>query len=194
MLPALRLMPYDRLVLLAGRAALRSAGFRRLRAIEPGLRAVPVDPFDFLDCLSTARAAFRDALRSGDTVRASVSGGTKVLADATILAAFQEGVEAWYCDPDPIRLPVLRGVRIEDALSPADRVVARLLSRSLGSEDLVRLGRERGMPRSTVLASLHALRDLGLASVRLESGKAVVAPTPALAAYRAHLARSGGKA
>ena len=56
-LPALRLMPYDRLVVLAGRTATRSAWLRRLRAIEPGLRVVPVDPFDFLDCLAKARAA-----------------------------------------------------------------------------------------------------------------------------------------
>src|SRR3972149_2550105 len=69
-------------------------------------------------CPPAACRAFHEA--SAGDVRASVSGGTKILADATLLAAFQEGVEAWYFDPEPVRLPVLRGVRIHDVLGPAE--------------------------------------------------------------------------
>ena len=105
-LPSLRLLPYDRLVLVAGRETFRSAGFRRLKDLEPGLRTVRVDPFDLTDALEAIRGTIRRAIGDG-SVRISASGGTKILTNAAILAAFQEGVEAWYCDPDPVRLPVL---------------------------------------------------------------------------------------
>src|SRR5256885_4813019 len=41
-LPSLRLLPYDRLVLVGGRNSFRSAGFRRLHALEPNLEVVRV--------------------------------------------------------------------------------------------------------------------------------------------------------
>src|SRR5881409_3727531 len=103
-LPSLRLMPYDRLVVVAGPETFRSAAFRRLKGLEPGLRTIRVDPFDLPDALESIRGTIRRATGEGP-VRISASGGTKILTNVAILAAFQEGVEAWYCDPDPVRLP-----------------------------------------------------------------------------------------
>src|SRR3989442_14929298 len=116
-LPSLRLLPYDRLVLVAGGETIRSAGFRQIRALEPALRSVRVDPFDLMSALESIRGMIRLAATDG-SVRISASGGTKILTNAAILAAFQEGVEAWYCDPYPVRLPVLQGVVPDSAFAP----------------------------------------------------------------------------
>src|SRR5207245_9355061 len=99
-LPSLRLLPYDRLVLVAGRDTVRSAGFRRLRALEPTLRIVRVDPFDLMGSLESIRGTIRSAAANG-SVRISARGGTKILTHAAILAALPEGLAAWYCDHEP---------------------------------------------------------------------------------------------
>src|SRR5205823_2984590 len=83
---------------------------RRLRSFEPSLQSVRVNPFDFGNCLQAIENVVEREREKGP-VRISATGGTKILTTAAILAAFHEGVEAWYCDPDPIRLPILRGVR-----------------------------------------------------------------------------------
>src|SRR6266702_1398893 len=74
-LPALRLMPYDRLVVVAGPETFRSGGFRRLKGLEPSLRPVPVRAFDLLDSLATVRRTILDSAAKGP-VRLSVAGGT----------------------------------------------------------------------------------------------------------------------
>lgn len=184
-LPALRLLPYDRLVLLGGRTSFRAPGFRRLKSLEPSLQALTVDPFDFGSCLAAACRAFHDA-RPGD-VRASVSGGTKILADATLLAAFQEGVEAWYFDPEPVRLPVLRGVRIHDVLGPADRTVAAILTGPMTAEAVLAAADRRGVSRAQGRRALRLLRTEGFLEARLEDGRPILRPSPLLEAYRVHL-------
>src|SRR5207302_3617127 len=124
-LPSLRLLPYDRLVLVGGRNSFRSAGFRRLRALEPNLEAVRVDAFDLGDCLESIEAWIREARVVGP-VRISATGGTKILTMAALLAAFHEGDEAWYCHPDPVRLPVLRGVGLAQDFVPDERADMQL--------------------------------------------------------------------
>jgi len=157
-LPALRLLPYDRLVLLGGRDSFRAPGFGRLKSLEPSLQAVTVDPFDFGSCLTAACRAFHEA--SAGDVRASVSGGTKILADATLLAAFQEGVEAWYFDPEPVRLP--------DDWAGVNGRVADLLLRMADEEDGARITKRLthqtiaqmvGTSRETVSRTMRQLAD-----------------------------------
>src|SRR5207249_212537 len=82
---SLRLMPYDRLVVVAGPETFRSAAFRRLKGLEPGLRTIRVDPFDLTDALESIRGTIRRATGEGP-VRISASGGTKILTNAAILA------------------------------------------------------------------------------------------------------------
>src|SRR5438046_5764381 len=129
-LPSLRQLPYDRLLLVGGRDSFRSASFRRLRSFEPSLQSVRVNPFDFGNCLRAIENVVEREREKGP-VRISATGGTKILTTAAILAAFHEGVEAWYCDPDPIRLPILRGVQIAADFSPAEGFIAPRLRPSV---------------------------------------------------------------
>ena len=185
-LPSLRLMPYDRLILVAGRETFRSAGFRRLKALEPELRTVRVDPFDLTDALESIRETVRRAAAEGP-VRISASGGTKILTNAAILAAFQEGVETWYCDPEPVRLPVLCGVRIGAAFSAAERAIARALHSPIRHDRLVAVIRDQGFARRTVLGAVHSLAAKGLIELEGEAGGVLVRPSPRFALFRDHL-------
>src|SRR5256714_14692283 len=119
-LPSLRLLPYDRLVLVGGRNSFRSAGFRRLHALEPNLEVVRVDAFDLGDCLESIEAWIREARVVGP-VRISATGGTKILTMAALLAAFHEGVGAWDFDPGPVRLPSCAGSGFRRPFSPPSR-------------------------------------------------------------------------
>src|SRR5256885_16071942 len=85
-LPSLRLLPYDRLVLGGGRNSFRSAGFRRLRALEPDLEAVRVDAFDLGDCLQSIEAWIREARVVGP-VRFSATGGPETPPMAAAVGA-----------------------------------------------------------------------------------------------------------
>ncbi len=185
-LPSLRLMPYDRLVLVAGRETFRSAGFRRLKVLEPGLRTVRVDPFDLTDALESIRGTIRRAVGDGP-VRISASGGTKILTNAAILAAFQEGIEAWYCDPDPVRLPVLRGVSLAAAFSPAEGAVAHALHGPIGHDRLVTAVAARGFARRTVLGAIRSLAAKGLVELDRDDGTVLVRPSPRFALFRDQL-------
>ena len=184
-LPSVRLLPYDRLVLVAGRETLRSAGFRRLRVLEPALRIVRVDPFDLMGAFESIRATIRSAATDG-SVRISASGGTKILTNAAILAAFQEGVEAWYCDPDPVRLPVLQGVSLDEAFSPAERAVARALHGPIIHGRLVSAIAGQGFARRTVLGALQTLIKKGLVRFDRDAGVVWVRPSPRFALFRDH--------
>ena len=184
-LPSLRLLPYDRLVLVAGRETFRSAGFRRLKVLEPGLRTVRVDPFDLTDALESIRGTIRRATGDG-SVRISASGGTKILTSAAILAAFQEGVEAWYCDPDPVRLPVLRGVSLVAAFSPVEGAIALALHGPIRSDRLVAAVAAQGFARRTVLGAIRSLAAKGLVELDRDDGTVVVRPSPRFALFRDH--------
>src|SRR5467141_2133175 len=160
-LPSLRLMPYDRLVLVGGRNSFRSAAFRRLRLLEPDLEALRVDAFDLGDCLESIEESIRRARAIGP-VRISASGGTKILTMAALLAAFHEGVEAWYCNPQPVQLPILRGVGLTEAFLPAEQAVLQLLRGRTSLDRLLALVVGRGFARRTVLAAARSLAVNGL--------------------------------
>src|SRR5881296_2795427 len=185
-LPSLRLLPYDRLVLVAGRDTVRSAGFRRLRALEPTLRIVRVDPFDLMGSLESIRGTIRSAAADG-SVRISASGGTKILTNAAILAAFQEGVEAWYCDPDPVRLPVLQGVSLDAAFSPAEGAIALALHGPIRYDRLVAAVAARSFARRTVLGAIRSLAAKGLVELDRDGGMVLVRPSPRFALFRDQL-------
>ena len=179
---ALRWLPYDRLVLVAGGRSLRERGFRRIQEAERAaggrVEVVRVDPFDLVSCFRGTLEAIERHRRAGDEVRVNVSGGTKVLADGALLAAFQAGVEAWHCEDKAVRLPVLRGVRFEDRLTPTQQAVLRSLRKPVRASKLVDRLRSRGHSEAAVQAAILSLRDQGLVTVAIQTGAAVVSLDP----------------
>ncbi len=181
-LRALRWIAYDRLALIAGSKSLREPGFRALEAAERAaggtVEVVSVDPFDFRSCFEGTVGAIQWHRRAGRGVQVNVSGGTKVLADAALLAAFQEGVEAWHCEDRPVRLPVLKGVAFADRLTAAQRAVLASVERPRTAAHVVGRLREQGHAERTVQAAITHLRDQGLVTVTLREGAAIVSVDP----------------
>src|SRR5256885_4778616 len=97
---------------------------------------------------------------------------------AALLAAFHEGVEAWYCDPDPVRLPVLRGVGLAHAFAPAEQAIVRLLRGRTPLDRLLMVAVDRGFARRTALGAVRALAAKGLVEQVIESGHTFLLPTP----------------
>src|SRR6059036_44071 len=190
-LSSLRSIPYERLAVLAGGKSLKEAGLRRLQSAERAaggsLEVVEVDPFDFRSCFEGALGVIEKHRRAGREVRVNVSGGTKVLADAALLAAFQEGVEAWHCEDRPVRLPILRGVSFADRLNVADRAVLRCLDRPRPSNKIVERLVGEGYTKLAVQAAIARLRDQGFLSLTLQHGSAIVAVAPAAAWFARRL-------
>ncbi len=181
-LRALRWLPYDRLVLVAGGKSLREAGLRRIEEAERAsggrVEIVRVDPFDLISCFRGTLEAIERHRRAGNVVRVNVSGGTKVLADGALLAAFQAGAEAWHCEDRPLRLPVLHGVRFTDYLAPAQRAVLRVLRKPLPATKIVNRLRAKGHSEASVQVAITSLREQGLVSVALREGSAIVSLDP----------------
>jgi hypothetical protein len=192
-LPALRLLPYDRLVVVAGRDTFRAPAFRRLLGVEPDLQAVRVDPFDLRECLDAIERCVHLAQRDGP-VRISATGGTKILTMAAFLAAFHEGVEAWYCEGPPLRLPVLRGARLADAFPAAEAAILVRLRKAMPLEALLATLTDLGFARRTALAAILSLGRKGLVRSSNRAGREVLRPSPELASIRSHLAGGPGKA
>ena len=113
---------------------------------------------------------------------------------AALLAAFHEGVEAWYCDPDPVRLPVLRGVGLAQAFVPAEQAVMQLLRGRTSLDRILALVVGRGFARRTVLAAVRSLAAKGLVEQELESGHALLRPTPRFGLLRDRFLQGPGKA
>src|SRR2546427_10127423 len=181
-LRALRWIGYDRLTLVAGGKSLREPGFRRLeaavRAAGDSVEIVSVDPFDFRSCFEGAVGAIQRHRRAGREVRVNVSGGTKVLADATLLAAFQEGVEAWHCEEAPVRLPVLKGVSFADSLSSTQKAILSVIEKPQTTSQLVERLRGQGHSERSVQTAISHLREQGLIALALRGGAAVVSIDP----------------
>src|SRR5205823_4733843 len=81
-LPALRLLPYDRLVAVGGRDAFRAPAFRRLLSIEPDLQRFPADAFP------AAEAAIIVHLRKAMSLESLLAALTELgFARRTVMAA-----------------------------------------------------------------------------------------------------------
>ena len=181
-LRALRWLGYDRLAVIAGGKSLREPGLRKLEAAERAsggtLEVLTVDPFDFRSCFEGAVRAIRRHRKSGREVRMNVSGGTKVVADAALLAAFQEGVEAWYCEDEPLKLPVLKGVSFADGLTAAQRDVLAIVERPRAVAQIVSRLRDQGHAERAAQVAINGLRDQGLVTITLRDGAAIVSVDP----------------
>lgn len=176
---AMRSIRYNRLVLVAGKDVLENREYRMMVALEEKsggkVETVAIDPFDFADCYNEVDKAIR-MHAAGGTVVLNISGGTKILADAAILAAFQNGVEAFHCDEAVVKLPVMKGVRFEDAFGEDDVEVMENLEEGDTAKSLaVKLS---GVSDASMRKSLRYLEKLGVIVPVLEKGEARYHTTP----------------
>ena len=124
---AMRALPYDQLVLIGPGSAQDSDGYSRLCNLEE-MSGHKVDfelaegP-DFMSIVDEVSEAIERRLGfkkpgSDNHILMNISGGDKLLGDASLFAAFRMGVEAYHCDKTVTKLPVLRRVTAKDRFTP----------------------------------------------------------------------------
>lgn len=179
---AFRAVPHDVLGLVLSSESRRSPGYRRMVDLVGPPKEFLVQPFDFLQCFETACEAI-DSFR-GAEVTVNVSGGTKIMADAAVLASFARGAVAVHVLEEVVRLPFLRGVGLEEAFSRDDLAVLRAIRRSVRVDDLVESLTGEGLGDSRARGSIRRLYELGILDLRVSKGRAYVAWAPDATAFR----------
>ncbi len=179
---AMRRLPYDRLVLV-GHAAdgepPELVELRRLESLtgnEVAFERLSSDDFmDLVDELSDLVSRLsRQRERAGSLVM-NISGGTKLVADAALFAAFRMGVPAYHVTDKVVGLPVMRGVTARNRFTPLQ---AAFVSTIWDGATIAEM-EERLTPQSrqSLERVMRELRGMGLVSARLESGQVSVSLT-----------------
>ncbi len=182
-LEAMRRLPYDRLVLIGNDKIEESASLRMITAVEElagqkvGLEVVIDSGFmGLVDEIATILVRYSRNPGTGEraNVLINISGGSKILGDAALLAAFSAGVEACHCDNGLTMLPVLRGATAIDRFTPSQVRFIRLLGeRFVPLDDLApRLDSQSMQAAERVM---RELRKLGLLRTMIDNGRIMVA-------------------
>lgn len=178
-LPAMRMLPYDRLMLIGHEGFERSRSFARLSVIEEAsghtIDTVVIPDGGFMELVDEISDAL--ARRSkGNTIVLNISGGPKILGDAALFAAFRHGIEAYHCEDRLVKLPVLRGVTAKDMFTRTQKAFILKLDGGLDTLDEIAkaLGLDSRQPAERVLRDL---RRAGIVTARVASGRIKVSLT-----------------
>jgi hypothetical protein len=146
---AMRQLPYDKLVLLDTEQSGDSSTLATVRRLEEmaghDVEVEELDDQDFLTlveqvCKVFSRLAVDAATNTRNSVTLNISGGSKLLGDAALFAAFRMGVETYHCENKVTRLPVIKGANTKDRFTPMQlRLIAAIGKGQVVYEDLVRL-------------------------------------------------------
>jgi hypothetical protein len=174
----LRVVAYDRLILVVGEDAQEDPSYHRIFHLESFSRepvtCVQVDPFDFRECFSTMNGLIASHNEPPDKVVVSIAGGTKLLSCAALLAAFQNGVEVYHVEDELTKLPVILGVTVRDRFSENEIEVVREVRNGETLGDLLKRLSDRGYDEASLRRCLWRLQEAGFLRLDLQGGKIVV--------------------
>lgn len=170
-LRAMRMLSYDQ-ILLVGEAGLDStedfSTIERLESLAGGramFEAVDASS-DFLEMVDCVCEILRN--RMNHDLALNLTGGTKLLGDAALFAAFRMGIPAYYVGNDVVRLPVLHGASAEAFLTPLQIEIITRISDESTIDGLLESAGVRN--RQAVERIVRELRKKGLATMSLMSG------------------------
>ena len=194
---AMRSLPYDQLVLVGEAGEDEPEGLEELRRLEAlagkDVLFERVDGSDFIELVDEISSMISRYARTegrADEVVLNISGGTKIMADAALFAAFRMGAPAYHVTDRVVRLPVIRGVTAKNRFTPLQaQFIAHLGSRSTLA-GMCALMTQRNM--QSVERVMRELRKMGLVDASLESGLVVVRLTDEGREVRAALVASNG--
>ena len=193
-LMAMRRLPYDRLVLIGerGEEPPGLADIRRMESMTGNeVKFVQVDTGRFMDLVDEVCEVVSGLSGGRGEVIMNISGGTKLLADAALLAAFRLGVPAYHVTDRVVRLPVMKGVTARNRFTPLQSQFVSRLTEPSSIPELV-----KAMPphnKQSVERVMRELRRMGLVSARLESARVAVSLTDEGHEIRRALAASEGR-
>ena len=177
-LMAMRRLPYDRLVLIGERGE-EPSGLSDIRRVESmtgnEVQFVQVDTTRFMDLVDEVCEVVSGLSGGRGEVAMNISGGTKLLADAALFAAFRLGVPAYHVTDRVVRLPVMKGVTARNRFTPLQSQFIAHLAEPSTIPDLV-----KAMPphnKQSVERVMRELRRVGLVSAKLESARVAVSLT-----------------
>lgn len=182
-LNAMRLLPYDKLVLVGEEGAQESADFSRLERLEnmsnKKIEFQPIFDSKFLGIVdSVADMLARYTASREDTIAVNISGGAKLLGDAALLAAFRLGIETYHCDGKLVKLPVIKGATARDRFTPAQtRLIEAIGEVGVPYSDLV--ARKEGVSKTSLDRVVREVKKAGLMTAQMIDGRLNIALTPA---------------
>ncbi|MEM4265156.1 MAG: DUF6293 family protein [Thermoplasmata archaeon] len=186
-LAAMRYLPYNKLVLIMSEDSKDTPAFKMIVDNEAKAKSTVetliVDEYDLKDCFRDISDYILEQRkidkRKQNEMVINISGGSKILGDAALLAAFEMGVPAYHCEKSRfVRFPVLRGVTLRDRLTDSQIAVLR----ELGTLDTIdeitdRVGKQ--FTPETIRKALRGLRQLGVIRTVPSEGKITVELTDA---------------
>ncbi len=181
-LQAMRQLPYDKLVLAGDDRVLESDAFTRINDLEEmaghTIDFETVDQDDFMalvDGVSEILSSYGD--RGKNQVVLNISGGSKLLGDAALLAAFRVGVETFHIDDRITKLPILRGATARDRFTPSQvRLIEMIGEQNPALGDLI-----TGMGPSSRQSAERVVRELrkqGMLISEVRDGKVHLSLSP----------------
>lgn len=189
---AMRMLAYDRLVVVTGEDSLKKDSYERLKEIESGgpeeMETVVADVFDFMDCLEKIEEAIEKYSKTGAEVIVNFSGGTKVLSDAALLASFQKGVKVYHCDDEVIELPTVKGLSTSERLTKMQRKVLMSIEGKVENKEFEQKLVDEGNALSSVQKAIRELKKMELLDVTLENKSIYLSGNESQRYYKDNLA------
>jgi hypothetical protein len=172
---AMRMLAYDKLVLVTGKDSIEKESYKRLHEVESSgsneMETVVVDVFDFMDCLKGIEDVIDKYTKRGSKVIVNFSGGTKVLSDAALLASFQKGIKSYHCEDVLIELPVIKNLPIQERLTDMQRKVLKKIKGDIERREFEQMLVEEGNPLSSVQKAIRELKKMELLDVTVKNGE-----------------------
>lgn len=174
-LSAMRMLAYDKLVLVTGKDSLEKDGYKRIVEIESGgkngIETILVNVFSFMVCLKKIEETIDKYTKKGNEVLLNVSGGTKVLSDAAMFAAFQKGIKSFHCEEECIELPVILGLGMKERLSEMQIDVLNRIEDKVENKDFENMLVGEGHSLASVQKAIRELKSAGILGIDLDRKK-----------------------
>lgn len=183
-LASMRTLPYQKLALVLSEEGIDTPAYRRLMDAELKsngiVETIIVDEFDLKDCFRgitdyvLALSSGKKKKKENDKISINISGGSKIMGDAALLAAFQMGIPAYHCEnTKTIRFPVIQGISLRDRLSDSQIAVLKQMGMRDTIDDIARkIGSK--LTEETIRKSLRKLRKMGIIKTVPTEGKILV--------------------
>ncbi len=185
---AMKGLAYDELVLLGAPEIEGSPGLSRLKNLEEmaghdlAVETVNHEGAGFMQLvegISEVLAARSGKANAPTRVILNISGGSKLLGDAALFAAFRHGIEAYHCDGNSVvRLPVLKGATAQDRFTQGQAKLVNCLSGGAQTMDEAMQAIEP-TSRQSLERIVRELRKAAIVLAELKDGKVVLSLTDA---------------
>ncbi len=181
-LQAMRGLPYERLVLIGLEDVAECEDLKAISLLEDvaghRIETELLNGSDFMGTVDSIADMLSARMRPhGPGVTPSVvfniSGGSKLLGDAALLAAFRVGVETYHVDKKITRLPVIKGATALDRFTEGQiRMIGAIGASSVAIDEL--MVRMHPVSRQATERVIRELKKEGLLESGVEDGKVMV--------------------